>query len=30
MKVKDIMTSNVRTITSDRKLGEVVSLMCIY
>ena len=30
MKVKDIMTTNVRTITSDKKLGEVVSLMCIY
>ncbi len=30
MKVKDIMTANVRTITSDKKLGEVVSLMCIY
>ncbi len=30
MKVEDIMTSNVRTVTSDRKLGEVVSLMCIY
>ncbi len=30
MKVKDIMTSNVRTVTSDRKLGEVVSLMCLY
>ena len=30
MKVQDIMTTNVRTITSDKKLGEVVSLMCIY
>ena len=30
MKVKDIMTTNVRTISSDKKLGEVVSLMCIY
>ena len=30
MKVKDIMTTNVRTVTSDKKLGEVVSLMCIY
>lgn len=30
MKVQDIMTSNVRTVTSDKKLGEVVSLMCIY
>ena len=30
MKVEDIMTTNVRTITSDKKLGEVVSLMCIY
>lgn len=30
MKVQDIMTKNVRTITSDKKLGEVVSLMCIY
>lgn len=30
MKVKDIMTSNVRTVTSDNKLGEVVSLMCLY
>ena len=30
MKVEDIMTTNVRTVTSDRKLGEVVSLMCIY
>ncbi|MCK4676122.1 MAG: CBS domain-containing protein [Gammaproteobacteria bacterium] len=24
------MTTNVRTVTSDKKLGEVVSLMCIY
>jgi CBS domain-containing protein len=24
------MTTNVRTISSDKKLGEVVSLMCIY
>jgi CBS domain-containing protein len=30
MNVEDIMTTNVRTVTSDRKLGEVVSLMCIY
>ena len=30
MKVKGIMTTNVRTVTSDIKLGEVVSLMCIY
>jgi predicted transcriptional regulator len=30
MLVKDIMTSNVRTVTSDQKLGEVVSLMCLY
>ncbi len=30
MNVEDIMTSSVRTITSDKKLGEVVSLMCIY
>ena len=30
MLVKDIMTSNVRTISSDQKLGEVVSLMCLY
>ena len=30
MLVKDIMTTNLRTVTSDRKLGEVVSLMCIY
>jgi len=30
MNVEDIMTTNVRTITSDKKLGEVVSLMCIY
>ena len=30
MKVEDIMTSNVRTVTSDNKLGEVVSLMCLY
>lgn len=30
MKVEDIMTSNVRTVTSDKRLGEVVSLMCIY
>jgi CBS domain-containing protein len=30
MQVKDIMTSNVRTVTSDQKLGEVVSLMCLY
>jgi len=30
VKVQDIMTTNVRTISSDKKLGEVVSLMCIY
>ena len=30
MQVKDIMTTNLRTITSDKKLGEVVSMMCIY
>ncbi len=30
MKVKDIMTSSVRTVSSDKKLGEVVSLMCVY
>jgi predicted transcriptional regulator len=30
MLVKDIMTTNVRTVTSDKKLSEVVSLMCIY
>ena len=30
MLVKDIMTTNMRTVTSDKKLGEVVSLMCIY
>ncbi|HEB82773.1 MAG TPA: CBS domain-containing protein [Gammaproteobacteria bacterium] len=30
MKVEDIMTTNVRTISSDKKLGEVVSMMCIY
>ncbi|MDH3342345.1 MAG: CBS domain-containing protein [Gammaproteobacteria bacterium] len=24
------MTTNLRTVTSDKKLGEVVSLMCIY
>lgn len=30
MKVKEIMTTNVRTVSSDKKLGEVVSLMCIY
>ena len=30
MLVKDIMTTNLRTITSDKKLGEVVSMMCIY
>ncbi len=30
MNVEEIMTTNVRTITSDKKLGEVVSLMCIY
>ncbi|MFQ5642761.1 MAG: CBS domain-containing protein [Thiogranum sp.] len=30
MKVEDIMTTSVRTVTSDNKLGEVVSLMCLY
>lgn len=30
MLVEDIMTSRVRTVTSDEKLGEVVSLMCLY
>jgi CBS domain-containing protein len=30
MLVKDIMTTKVRTVTSDQKLGEVVSLMCLY
>lgn len=30
MKVEDIMTTNLRTVTSGKKLGEVVSLMCIY
>jgi len=30
MKVEGIMTTNLRTVTSDLKLGEVVSLMCIY
>lgn len=30
MKVENIMTTNLRTVTSDKKLGEVVSLMCIY
>jgi CBS domain-containing protein len=30
MLVEEIMTTNVRTVTSDKKLGEVVSLMCIY
>jgi len=30
MNVEDIMTTNVRTISSDKKLAEVVSLMCIY
>lgn len=30
MNVEDIMTTNLRTVTSDKKLGEVVSLMCIY
>jgi len=30
MLVKDIMTTNVRTVTSDQKLSEVVSLMCLY
>jgi len=30
MRVEDIMTSNVRTVTSSQKLGEVVSMMCLY
>lgn len=30
MLVKDIMTTNMRTVTPDKKLGEVVSMMCIY
>ena len=30
MLVKDIMTTNLRTVTSGQKLGEVVSLMCLY
>ena len=30
MLVQDIMTTNLRTLTSDKRLGEVVSLMCIY
>ncbi|MDT8451395.1 MAG: CBS domain-containing protein [Gammaproteobacteria bacterium] len=30
MLVKDIMTTSLRTVTSDKKLGEVVSLMCVY
>ncbi len=30
MNVENIMTTNVRTVSSDKKLGEVVSLMCIY
>jgi predicted transcriptional regulator len=30
MNVENIMTTNVRTISSEKKLGEVVSLMCIY
>ncbi len=30
MNVEDIMTTNVRTVSTDKKLGEVVSLMCIY
>lgn len=30
MLVQDIMTTNLRTVTTDKKLGEVVSLMCIY
>jgi len=30
MKVEEIMTTNVRTVSSDKKLGEVASLMCIY
>ena len=30
MNVENIMSTNVRTVSSDKKLGEVVSLMCIY
>jgi len=30
MKVENIMTTNVRTVTPEKKLGEVVSMMCIY
>jgi CBS domain-containing protein len=30
MLVQDIMTTNLRTLSSDKRLGEVVSLMCIY
>ena len=30
MKVEGIMTTNLRAVTSDLKLGAVVSLMCIY
>ncbi len=30
MLVEDIMTTNVRTVTSEQKLSEVVSLMCLY
>ena len=30
MLVQDIMTTNLRTVSTDKKLGEVVSLMCIY
>lgn len=30
MLVKDIMTTKIRTVTSDQKLGEVASLMCLY
>jgi len=30
MLVKDIMTTKLRTATSDQKLGEVASLMCLY
>ena len=30
MLVKEIMSTNVRTVTSSQKLGEVVSLMCLY
>lgn len=30
MLVKEIMTSNVKTITPDTRIAEVVSLMCLY